>query len=94
MTFQYFQRKVFGLVLLLGIIFGSSVLAEDEPTEWPGVMERIGNTAKKVGGKIEQGFDKAARKLEGKKVGEKLERKLKKSCEQNRGRVQEGRRQD
>jgi F0F1-type ATP synthase membrane subunit b/b' len=55
-------------------------LAEDEPAKSPGVLERIGNTAKKVGNKIEQGFTKAGTKLKEKKVGEKIEQKLKKAA--------------
>jgi F0F1-type ATP synthase membrane subunit b/b' len=55
-------------------------IAEGEPSKSPGVLERIGNTAKKVGNKIEQGFTKAGRKLEEKKVGEKIEQKLKKAA--------------
>ncbi len=52
---------------------------EDKPVHNPSVTERIENTAKKVGNKIEQGFAKAAKKLQEKKVGEKIERKLKKA---------------
>ncbi len=54
--------------------------AKDEPVKEPGVLERIGKTAQKVGDKIEQGFTKAGRKLKEKKVGEKIERKLKKAA--------------
>ncbi|MCP9472479.1 MAG: hypothetical protein NNA30_07090 [Nitrospira sp.] len=55
--------------------------AEDRTDKSPGVLERIGNTAIKVGNKIEQGFTKAGRKLKEKKVGEKIERKLKKAAD-------------
>lgn len=58
-----------------------SASAEDQADKSPGVLERIGNTAKKVGDKIEQGFTKAGRKLKEKKVGEKVERKLKKAAD-------------
>lgn len=58
-----------------------SASAEDQAGKSPGVLERIGNTAKKVGDKIEQGFTKAGRKLKEKKVGEKVERKLKKAAD-------------
>ena len=68
------------MVILLWITSGSLALAEGEPAENPSVSERIGNTAKKVGKKIEQGFTKAAKKLEQKKVGEKIERKLNKAA--------------
>lgn len=73
-------RLAVWVVLPLWALLGSTALAEGEATDKPGVMERIGNTAKKVGNKIEQGFTKAARKLEEKKVGEKIERKLKKAA--------------
>jgi hypothetical protein len=77
-------RRLSGLLvcicLPLWALSGSTALAEGEATEKPSVMERVGNTAKKVGNKIEQGFTKAARKLEKKKVGEKIERKLKKAA--------------
>ena len=68
--------------LLLPLWFGSipMAMAEGEPAKSPGLFERIGNTAKKVGNKIEQGFTKAGRKLEEKKVGEKVERKLNKAA--------------
>lgn len=69
--------------LLLPLWFGSIPMAmaeEGEAAKSPGLFERIGNTAKKVGNKIEQGFTKAGRKLEEKKVGEKVERKLNKAA--------------
>lgn len=70
-----------GLLLLpLWVVSVSPAMAGEEPAKSPGVLERIGNTAKKVGNKIEQGFTKAGRKLEEKKVGEKIERKLNKAA--------------
>jgi F0F1-type ATP synthase membrane subunit b/b' len=56
------------------------VLAEDQVDKSPGILERIGKTAQKVGDKIEQGFTKAGRKLKEKKVGEKIEQKLNKAA--------------
>ena len=67
-------------VLVIWVITGSIALAEGEPTEKPSVVERIGDTAEKVGNKIEHGFSKAAKKIEQKKLGEKIERKLKKAA--------------
>jgi hypothetical protein len=67
-----------GLLLTIWSGVVSTAMADDERTKGPGLFERIGNTAKKVGNKIEQGFSKAGRKLEEKKVGEKIERKLNK----------------
>jgi hypothetical protein len=68
------------LLVLLWTLPGATVSAEDGATEKPGVMERIGNTAKKVGDKIGQGFTKAAKKIEDKRIGEKIERKLDKAA--------------
>ncbi len=73
-------RLVFGFVLPLWLISVPLVSAAGESEKSPGVFERIGNTAKKVGNKIEKGFTKAGRKLEEKKVGEKIERKLNKAA--------------
>ena len=73
-------RRLIWLMLPLWIIAGSPAWAGSEPAKNPSVLERIGNTAKKVGTKIEQGFTKAATKLKQKKVGEKIERKLKKAA--------------
>ncbi|OQW35405.1 MAG: hypothetical protein A4E19_01150 [Nitrospira sp. SG-bin1] len=73
------SRWVLWLFLPLWASLASVALAERSPANNPSVAERIGNTAKKVGNKIEQGFTKAAKKLKEKKVGEKIERKLKKA---------------
>lgn len=78
-----FQRQIRGVVWLLLpilVISGSVALAESEPTDNRTVVERIKGTAKKVGNKIEQGFSKAAKKIEEKHIGEKVERKLKKAA--------------
>ena len=72
-------RSVVWLYVSILMVSGTPALAEDESANGPGVFERIGNTAKKVGKKIEQGVGKAARKIEEKKVGEKIERKLNKA---------------
>ena len=68
------------LLMPLWIVSTPVAMAEDQPAMSPGVLERIGNTAKKVGNKIEQGFTKAGTKLKEKKVGEKIESKLKKAA--------------
>jgi DNA topoisomerase VI subunit B len=73
-------RWVFVLLLLVWTVSIPMARAEEEAAKGPGVFERIGNTAKKVGNKIEQGFTKAGRKLKEKKVGEKIERKLNKAA--------------
>jgi hypothetical protein len=80
MRYQASLRWAVWLLLPLWIASASVALAEDEPAKSPGVLERIGNTAKKVGNKIEQGFTKAGKKLQEKKVGEKIEQKLKKAA--------------
>jgi len=63
------------------VVLGALVFAEDESAKGPGVLERIGNTAKKVGHKIEQGVEKVAKKVEEKHIGEKVEQKLKKAAD-------------
>lgn len=72
-------RWVVWLLLPVWVALGTVASAEDRQTNNPSVAERIGNTAKKVGNKIEKGFTKAATKLKEKKVGEKIERKLNKA---------------
>lgn len=79
MRFRCDLRLAVGLCVPLWLLSGTPVSANDEPGQDPGVFDRIGNTAKKVGKKIEQGVSKAARKIEEKKVGEKIERKLNKA---------------
>src|SRR5688572_4089539 len=69
--------------LFLPICLASSsvALAESaQPTGDRSVVERIEDTAKKVGSKIEQGFSKAAKKIEEKHIVDKVERKLKKAA--------------
>lgn len=74
---------ILGLMVSLwlgGPVAVPSASAEDQADKRPGILERIGKTAQKVGDKIEQGFTKAGRKLKEKKVGEKIEQKLKKAA--------------
>lgn len=73
-------RLAVWLCVPLWVSCGSPALDEDEQTRSLGLFERIGDTAKKVGDKIGQGFTKAARKIEDKHIGEKIERKLKKAA--------------
>ncbi len=81
MRFRCELRLIVGLCVSLWVLSGSPVSAEDEPAQGSGVLERIGNTAKKVGHKIEQGFGKVAKKVEEKHIGEKVEQKLKKAAD-------------
>lgn len=77
------QRQIWRVVWLLlpiWVVSASVALAESEPTDNRTVVERIEGTAKKVGNKIEQGFSRAAKKIEEKHVVEKVERKLKKAA--------------
>ena len=74
------MRRVVWLLLPIWIVSGSVALAESEPTSDRSVVERIEDTTKKVGNKIEQGFSKTAKKIEDKHIGEKVERKLKKAA--------------
>ena len=80
MRLQRQIRKVVWLLLPILVISGSAALAESEPADNRTVVERIKSTAKKVGNKIEQGFSKAAKKIEEKHLGEKIEQKLKKAA--------------
>ena len=80
MRLQRHIRKVVWLFLPILVLSGSKALAENEPTDNGTVVERIGSTAKKVGNKIEQGFSRTVKKIEGKHIGEKIERKLKKAA--------------
>jgi len=77
---HHYMKLAAWLVLPLWFVSVPIVMAEGESAKSPGLFERIGNTAKKVGNKVEQGFTKAGRKLEEKKVGEKIERKLNKAA--------------
>lgn len=77
---QRHMRRAVWLFLPIWVASGSVALADSEPTGDRSVVERIEGTAKKVGNKIEQGFSKAAKKIEGKHIGEKVERELKKAA--------------
>lgn len=70
-----------GLLFPLWAASSELVFAESEPSNSPGVFERVGNTAKKVGHKIEQGVEKVVKKVEEKHIGEKIEQKLKKAAD-------------
>ena len=80
MQFQRQMRWAVSLFLPIWVALGSTALADSEPAGDRTVVERIEGTAKKVGKKIEQGFSKAAKKIEEKHIGEKVERKLKKAA--------------
>ena len=80
MKLSRYRSLVLWLILPLWLLSVPSAMGGDEADKSPGLFERIGNTAKKAGNKIEQGFTKAGRKLEEKKVGEKIERKLNKAA--------------
>ena len=80
MQLQRQTRRAIWLFLPILVASGSAAFAESEPTGDRSVVERIEGTAKKVGNKIEQGFSKAAKKIEQKHIGEKIERKLKKAA--------------
>ena len=67
-------RRVVWLLLPIWVVSGSAALAESEPTDNRTVVERIEGTAKKVGNKIEQGFSKAAKKIEESILEKKLSR--------------------
>lgn len=80
MQLQQHIRRIVWLLLPIWVVSGSAALAESEPTGDRSVVEQIEGTAKKVGNKIEQGFSKAAKKIEEKHIVDKVERKLKKAA--------------
>jgi hypothetical protein len=81
MRWQRVTGSIVWLLIPFWISASSVVSAEDESAKGSGVFERIGNTAKKVGHKIEQGVEKVAKKVEEKHIGEKVEQKLKKAAD-------------
>ena len=77
------QRRIRGavwLLLPLWLVAGSPAMADSESADNRSVGERIQDTAKKVGNKIEQGVSKTAKKIENKHIGEKIEKKLRKAA--------------
>ena len=60
-----------------GTVFGSESQAGSDAS----LTEKVGETAKKIGKKIEEGFKKTAKKIEDKHVPEKVEQKLKKAVD-------------
>lgn len=77
MQLQRQIRCAVWLLLPIWVISRTAALAETGDRT---VVERIEGTAKKIGNKIEQGFSKAAKKIEEKHLGEKIEQKLKKAA--------------
>ena len=67
------------LLQAICIASGSVALAESEQAGGGSVVQQIEGTANKVGDKVEQGFTRAAKNIEGKHLGEKVERKVKKA---------------
>lgn len=75
------MRLAVWLFLPICLASSSVALAESaQPTGDRTVVEQIEDTAKKVGSKIEQGFSKAAKKIEEKHIVDKVEGKLKKAA--------------
>ena len=64
-------------LLSIGIVYGS----ESQGGKDASFTQKVGETAKKIGKKIEEGFKKTAKKIEDKHVPEKVERKLKKAVD-------------
>jgi hypothetical protein len=67
-----------------------AVALSPSPLVWAGeastgsetsLADKIGDTAKKIGKKIEEGITKTAKKIEEKRIPEKVERKLKKAAD-------------
>jgi len=75
------QNMAAGLLAGMVMVVGTNASAfAAEPSQGPGVMERIEATAKKVGKKIEEGFTKTTKKIEDKHIGDKIEQKLRKAA--------------
>jgi len=64
-------------LLSIGIVYGSESQGGNDAS----FTQKVGETAKKIGKKIEEGFKKTAKKIEDKHVPEKVERKLKKAVD-------------
>lgn len=60
-----------------GIVYGSESQGGNDAS----FTQKVGETAKKIGKKIEDGFKKTAKKIEDKHVPEKVEQKLKKAAD-------------
>lgn len=60
------------------LVLGMTGLAASEERS---LGDKIGDTARNVGTKIEEGVKKVVKKVEDKHVGEKVERKLKKAVD-------------
>lgn len=68
--------------LFAAVLHGAAVrAAEPQGAGDTSFSEKVGNAAKKIGKKIEEGFTKTAKKLEEKRVPEKVEQKLKKAAD-------------
>ena len=81
MTSKWILVTIMGM-FAMGAGRGAILFAADSTSsEGPGVVERVGETAKKVGKKIEEGVTKAAKKIEEKHVVDKVEQKLKKAAD-------------
>jgi hypothetical protein len=73
------SRWMIGVVA--GCLFMSVALAEAQASDERTVSEKIGETAKKVGTKIEEGVKKVVKKVEDKHIGDKVGQKLKKAAD-------------
>ena len=64
-------------------VFNDGAVLAADPQEGGNASfsEKVGNAAKKIGKKIEEGFTKTAKKLEDKHVPEKVEQKFKKAAD-------------
>jgi len=73
---------VFACALLAAVLNDSAVCtAEPGGSGDASFSEKVGDAAKKIGKKIEEGFNKTAKKLEDKHVPEKVEQKFKKAAD-------------
>jgi hypothetical protein len=71
------------LCALMAVVANSKAVRAAEPRGGgdASFSEKVGDAAKKIGKKIEEGFKKTAKKLDDKHVPEKVEQKFKKAAD-------------
>ncbi len=69
------------MLIVCFVSYGSVHSAESESGNDASFSEKVGDAAKKIGKKIEEKFNKTAKKIEDKNVPEKVEKKFKKAAD-------------
>jgi adenylosuccinate synthase len=70
-----------GILVISAASFTLSRASESSADSKPGPVDKVGETIKKIGKKIEEGVTKTAKKVEDKHIPEKVEQKLKKAAD-------------